>query len=264
MRKRHAVVPPLYQRAVDEARRETARTGFHDERAEVMQHWTNFHTWIRAPVALAGDVLQSNAVPIQLVVGLAFAVIAFFAARSRHDTVGNEEIYKYPSIVGYLMAGSGCFFALIPFLTRGRGDTSPALFLFFATFAAGAFAAAMYFFRYRVVVSDTTLTYGTFGQTSVLLTDVMDSLVTSGRNPQMTVYLRDGRRLKFSGMLGDFGNLVTTINTRRAGPPTGSGDWLPKLEDQRKQAAFARRLNWMMGVGLALLAVIWLTTRLIR
>jgi hypothetical protein len=60
MRKRHAVVPRLYQRAVDEARRETARTGFHDERAEVMQHWTNFHTWIRAPVALAGDVLQSN------------------------------------------------------------------------------------------------------------------------------------------------------------------------------------------------------------
>jgi hypothetical protein len=39
---------------------------------------------------------------------------------------------------------------------------------------------------------------------------------------------------------------------------------MPKLEDERKRAALARRLNWVMGVGLALLAVFWLTTRLIR
>lgn len=209
--------------------------------------------------------MHHNAVPIQLVVALAFAGIAFVAARSHHDTVGNDEIYKYPSIVGYLMVGSGCFFLLIPFLTGARGDAPPVVFsLFFTAFAACAFAAATYFFRYRVVVSDTTLTYGTLGQTSVPLTDVMDSLVTAGRNQEMTVYLRDGRRVKFSGMLGDFGSLVSTINNRRAGSRPDSGTWMPKLEDERKRAALARRLNWIMGLGLALLAVIWATTRLIR
>jgi hypothetical protein len=208
--------------------------------------------------------MHHNVVPIQLAVALAFAAIAFVAARSHHDTVGNDEIYRYPSIVGYLMVGCGCFFLAIPFLT-GRGNASPMVFfLFFAAFAACAFAAATYFFRYRVVVSDTSLTYGTFGQTSVALTDVMDSLVTSGRNQEMTVYLRDGRRVKFSGMLADFGSLVSTINNRLAGPSPGSGTWMPKLEDERKRAALARRLNWVMGVGLALLAVFWLTTRLIR
>jgi hypothetical protein len=209
--------------------------------------------------------MHHNAVPIQLVVALAFAAIAFVAARSHHDTVGNDEIYRYPSIVGYLMVGCGCFFALIPFLPRAHGDGAPpVLILGFWAFAACAFAAATYFLRYRVIVSDTTLTYGTFGQTSVLLTDVMDSLVTAGRNQEMTVYLRDGRRVKFSGMLGDFGSLVSTLNNRRGGPPPDSGTWMPKLEDERKRAAVARRLNWTMGVGLALVAVIWLTTRLIR
>jgi hypothetical protein len=209
--------------------------------------------------------MHQNAVPVQLVVALAFAMIAFVAGRSHHDTVGNDEIYRYPSIVGYLMVGCGCFFLVIPFLTGARGDAPPVVFsLFFAAFAAGAFAAATYFFRYRVVVSDTTLTYGTFGQTSVPLTDVMDCLVTVGRNQEMTVYLRDGRRVKFSGMLGDFGSLVSTLNNRRGGPPPDSGTWMPKLEDERKRAALARRLNWMTGAGLALLAVIWATTRLIR
>ncbi len=61
--------------------------------------------------------MHHNAVPVPLVVGLAFAAIAFVASRSHRDTVGNDEIYSYPSIVGYLMVGSGCFFLGVPFLT---------------------------------------------------------------------------------------------------------------------------------------------------
>lgn len=65
---RHAGVPRPYQRAVDEARQETARDGFHDDRPEVMQHWAESHTWIRAPIVLAGELLQSS-LRYELVVG---------------------------------------------------------------------------------------------------------------------------------------------------------------------------------------------------
>jgi hypothetical protein len=65
---RHTGVPRPFQRAVDEAREETARNGFHDERPEVMAHWTDFHTWIRSPIVLVGELLQSN-LRYELVVG---------------------------------------------------------------------------------------------------------------------------------------------------------------------------------------------------
>jgi hypothetical protein len=65
---RHAGVPRAYQHAVDEARALTARDGFYDERADVMAHWATAHTWIRSPIVLAGDVLQS-ALNFEFIVG---------------------------------------------------------------------------------------------------------------------------------------------------------------------------------------------------
>jgi len=61
-------VPRVYQHAVDEARARTARDGFYDERPEVMAHWEAARTWIRAPIVLAGEVLQS-ALTYELIVG---------------------------------------------------------------------------------------------------------------------------------------------------------------------------------------------------
>ena len=65
---RHTSVPRAYQRAVDEARQETARSGFQDDRPEVTEHWMQSHTWIRAPVVLAGELLQST-LRYELIVG---------------------------------------------------------------------------------------------------------------------------------------------------------------------------------------------------
>jgi hypothetical protein len=61
-------VPRSRQHAIDEARQGTARNGFHDERPEVMAQWAEFHTWIRPPILLAGDLLQSN-LRYELIVG---------------------------------------------------------------------------------------------------------------------------------------------------------------------------------------------------
>ena len=66
---RRVGVPRAYQYAVDEARARTAEEGFQDERKEVMRHWQDTKTWIRAPIVLSGDVLQSG-LQYVLVVGL--------------------------------------------------------------------------------------------------------------------------------------------------------------------------------------------------
>jgi hypothetical protein len=65
---RHTGVPRPYQHAVDEARTQTLLNGFYDERPEVMDHWTTARTWIRSPIVLAGEVLQS-VVNYEVIVG---------------------------------------------------------------------------------------------------------------------------------------------------------------------------------------------------
>jgi len=65
---RQVGVPRAYQHAVDEARARTARDGFYDERSEVMAHWEAARTLIRAPIVLAGEVLQST-LTYELIVG---------------------------------------------------------------------------------------------------------------------------------------------------------------------------------------------------
>ena len=61
-------VPRAYQHALDEARAATTNTGFFDERAAVMAHWESHRTWIRAPIALSGEILQSS-LGYELIVG---------------------------------------------------------------------------------------------------------------------------------------------------------------------------------------------------
>jgi hypothetical protein len=65
---RQVGVPREFEHAVDEARARTAQNGFFDERSEVMAHWEEERTWIRSPIVLAGEVLQS-ALSYELIVG---------------------------------------------------------------------------------------------------------------------------------------------------------------------------------------------------
>lgn len=113
-------------------------------------------------------------------VGLVFGVIAFAASRARHETSGTQEHYRYPPMVGWLMAICGVFFLCIPLLP-GRGDVPPLVFFaFFAAFAACAFAAAVYFFRFRVVVDETGFKFGTLRFETIPFAEVVDTDVTAG------------------------------------------------------------------------------------
>jgi drug/metabolite transporter (DMT)-like permease len=171
---------------------------------------------------------------------LTFGLISVAAAKARRDVVGSNEVFRYPPFVGYLMAGFGLVFLCIPFLPPGPRDM-PALlwFGFFATFAGLAFAAATYFFRYRVIVDDTTLRFGTLRYRTVPLADVADLDVTEGSRRELRVYLRGGERLAFSNMLGDFGGLISTLEYR-----IGNRQTAQKLRDQRRRLISQRVLNW--------------------
>jgi hypothetical protein len=198
-------------------------------------------------------------VPTQGVVALVLGLIALVASRTHHQTIGDQDVYRYPPFVGYLMVGCGILFLCIP-LFPGRGDVPvPVWLLFFESFAAAAFAAAVHFFRFRVLVGGSVLQFGTFHFESIPLTEIVDTDVTAGRNAQLFVYLRSGRRLKFSSMLGDFGSLADSIASQSAGPPPGTGASIQKLEDQRARAALNRKLGWIMGIGLATCAIAALT-----
>ena len=65
---RRVGVPRPFEHAVDEARWRTAEEGFSDERPEIMVHWIEAHTWVRAPIVVSGDVLGSL-VAYELLVG---------------------------------------------------------------------------------------------------------------------------------------------------------------------------------------------------
>jgi hypothetical protein len=184
-------------------------------------------------------------------VSLVFGVIAFAASRVHHETSGAQELYRYPPMVGWLMAVCGVFFLCIPLLP-GRGDVPPlAFFAFFAAFAVCAFAAAIYFFRFRVIVDDAGFKFGTLRFETIPFAEIVDTDVTAGPRCNLLVYLRDGRRLQFSNMLGDFSSLADSLGSRKAGGVPGTGASLQKLNDQRRRATIERTLRWIVGVAVA-------------
>jgi hypothetical protein len=65
---RRVGIPRPFEHAIDEVRWRTAAEGFRDERPEVMVHWMQAHTWIRTPILVTGEILQS-AVEYELLVG---------------------------------------------------------------------------------------------------------------------------------------------------------------------------------------------------
>jgi len=169
---------------------------------------------------------------------------------------GKDEIYKYPPFAAWFCVGAGLLLLILPFL-GGEGDAPRVIFAtFFAVWAALAFAAAAYFFRYRVIVGDTTLKFGTLRLETIPLAEVVDTDITAGKNGKLFVYLRNGRRLEFSIMLRDFADLADTLYSRRALDSPGTGASIQKLQDQRRRTSLVRRLNWLAGIALIAVAII--------
>jgi hypothetical protein len=90
----------------------------------------------------------------------------------------------------------------------------------------------------------------------VLFSEVIDFDVIQGRqSSELWVYLRSGKQLKFSGLLGDFDDLVDLVDDRLAEQPGGQHDSEEKLHDQANRIRDKRNAERFAYVGLVILAV---------
>jgi hypothetical protein len=159
-----------------------------------------------------------------LVVSVALGALMTLGAKAHHRVIGDIEVYKFPAAIAYLMGFCGLFCLGVPFLLGARGSADPLSFFgSFAAFAAGAVLAATYFFRYRVTIDATQLSYGAFFKRTIVLSDITDAKVQRGsKSAQLFVSLRVGRKITFSGMLGDFDSLagrMVSFALKNAGTP---------------------------------------------
>jgi hypothetical protein len=63
-------VPRQYERAVEEARAAVVAAGLEDERPEVINHWHEYASWLRAPLLVSGGVV-GRSLAYELLVGFA-------------------------------------------------------------------------------------------------------------------------------------------------------------------------------------------------
>jgi hypothetical protein len=68
----------------------------------------------------------------------------------------------------------------------------------FSPFWGGALLAAIFFFRYQVKITATTMTAGAFRRRVIPFSEVIDyDVIQGGRSPELCVYLKNGKKLKF-------------------------------------------------------------------
>jgi hypothetical protein len=145
-----------------------------------------------------------------------------------------------------------------PFLPGAAGDISVIRFFWmFLPFWVGALLAAIFFFRYQVKVTDTTMTVGAFRRRVIPFSEVIDyDVIQGGRSPELCVYLKSGKRLKFSGMLSDFDELVGMVNSHMQGLRGPQRDSEAKIRDRNKRVRDGRVANWFAYVGIIIVAVV--------
>jgi hypothetical protein len=178
---------------------------------------------------------------VGLVMPMVFGLLAAIAARSHYQEVDDKEIYKYPAAIGYLMLGAGIVFACVPFLPAARGSESISwMFVHILPFSVFPFCLAIYFFRFRLTLDDVAIEYGAFKRSRVLLADVIDTQTDTGDRtvPQLTVYLRGGKCVRFTGLISDFERLSSALyiaGLPDRGPIVASPT---KLKDRRRSIIY--------------------------
>ncbi|MBB6247202.1 hypothetical protein [Rhodanobacter sp. A1T4] len=191
--------------------------------------------------------------PTSVVVPLALSVVLAVSARSRHKHLVDKDIYCLPLPLAYLMAVIGVGFLGVPFIPGVEGSAAPLWFdAFFASFSTAAVVASIFFMRYRVILGAKSLDVRFLLNERVIpLTDIIDTNVLEGRARELIVYLRGGRRLKLSGLLQDFDDLVARIQDTQVSR-TESAE---KLADQQRAAVESQGAIWIICIGLALVGV---------
>jgi hypothetical protein len=191
----------------------------------------------------------------RLAVGLVLGLLTFIAGRSHHHVTDSADIFTFPRAIGYLFSAVALLTFVVPFIVREPGDLNVQLMLI--AMALLFFTGAMHFFRYRVIVTDESVTIGSFRRRVILCDSIVDwDLIRGSRSSELLVYLKNGEKLRLSGLIGDFDELVGMINSHEAIPPRGHPDSAEKLRDRQAREQAQRRGNVIVVAGLIIIGIV--------
>ena len=199
---------------------------------------------------------------VPLMTSLTMGVICGICASSHHQVSEDSDTFTFSPVVGYFMAAVGVLTCVAPWLAKSKaGDFPPShYFWHWAPIWLFIFALSLFFFRYRVVVCDKAFTYGAFQRRVISFSDVIDfDVLQGGRSSELWIYLKSGKRLKFSGLLSDFDELVGMVNSHMQGLPGPQHDSAAKIHDQDKRRRDSKAANWYVWIGIGIVAVFVLT-----
>jgi hypothetical protein len=202
-----------------------------------------------------------------ILMSVSLTVIVALCARSRHLALNDADVYQFPKFLGYMMALCGVLFAsaaFLPGMASPRDGSVTGVFWLFSPFWIAASMAAIYFFRYRVVITRDRIAIRSIRERAIDFGEVVDVATAPRQSKELLVYLKDGQRLRFSGLLQDYGNLKAQIESnlhRRPGPSTESP---ARLMDEARDKAAGARERWVLVCGLLVLALCMGAIRLLE
>jgi hypothetical protein len=181
-----------------------------------------------------------------LVVSTSLGLMSALSARMRHRISGGVETYRYPAYMAWLGI-LACALSLWGAATCWRdgaigiaiaGAISFLLMLIFS----------IYGFHFRAILTESGLTIGAFHRSHVPFGDIIDAEMREGaRSRELVIFIRDGGRIRISGMLADFEDFVTKLRMH-----------IPALKEPAVADALPRkdRIASRVYGGLALLIVV--------
>ncbi|KGI78696.1 hypothetical protein [Oleiagrimonas soli] len=149
-----------------------------------------------------------------LAVNLAIALL-ILAGRKKHSRLsgeGDNEVFFFPRPYSLLCAFFAVLYAIIPFVPRLRGNANQVMwFIAWLSISATHLLAGLFFSHYKVVLGRETFSVGTFWTRTFRLSDITSTRLIEGRSPEYIVFLRNGGKLRFSGLLADFDRLTVCL-----------------------------------------------------
>jgi len=147
--------------------------------------------------------------PVVLVVPLALSIFAAIGRRSNFVSKQGVKIFACPGALVCFLALSSSLITFaplwIPFVKPQIGPPAIEDYLFFGIFGGLGMVFAAYLYCYRGTVGPDIFAVGAFSRTHFRLADIREVRLQKGqRSGQLFVYMRSGKRLRFSGLLSGF------------------------------------------------------------
>ena len=146
-------------------------------------------------------------------------VLTLITSICAHWKTSSKQVdeYRYPAFLGYLFGFVGNFFLVLPFIFGVVGDavavSNRQIFLLvMLPFSFLQFLAAIYFFRFKIVISDQTLVIRGFKTHLFSMRDIVDvTMKSSGANRELVILFRQGNEFIIGGQLLNFIQFATIM-----------------------------------------------------